>query len=80
MRRYLLPVFMVMFLSSSLYASMVLDDANILSKDKRLMKMYKLYNKKLLEDFDIDFRVATTNTKDNIDIWASLKTLTFSAL
>ena len=80
MRRYLLPVFMVMFLSSSLYASMVLDDANILSKDKRLMKMYKLYNKKLLEDFDIDFRVATTNTKDDIDIWASLKTLTFSAL
>jgi len=62
---------MVMFLSSSLYASMVLDDANILSKDKRLIKMYKLYNKKLLEDFDIDFRVATTNTKDNIDIFSN---------
>jgi len=71
MKQYLFLLFITAFITLFASEKMIVDNADILAKDKRLMKMYKLYNKNLLKEFDIDFRVATTKSKADINIFAN---------
>jgi len=71
MKKYLFLLLVSGFVALFALESMVVDNANILAKDKRLMKMYKLYNKNLLKEFDIDFRVATTKSPADINLYAN---------
>jgi len=70
MQKYLFLVLITAFVSLFGVEGMIIDDADILKKDTRVMKMYKLYNKNLLKEFDIDFRVATTKSDDDINIFS----------
>ena len=49
----------------------IIDEANVLQDDKKLIKMYREYNENLLDKYDIDFRVVTTVSKENIDMFAN---------
>ena len=71
MKIYLISVLMGVFFSVFADNSMLMDDAKVLGKNERVVKMYQLYNKRFLKDFDIDFRVATTNSLDDIDIFSN---------
>jgi len=51
--------------------NVIIDDAYVLLDDKKLMKMYREYNEGLLQDYDIDFRVVTTSTQEDIDTFAN---------
>jgi len=50
---------------------LLIDDAYTLMDDKKLMKMFYDYNKKMLEEFDVDFRVISTMTKEDINLYAN---------
>ena len=50
---------------------MVIDDAYVLLHHKEMMKMYRDYNTQMLKDFDIDFRVVTTISAEDINIFAN---------
>ena len=49
----------------------VYDEADTLSGNEELFKQYNDFNNALLEDFDIDFRVITTNSKEDINLFAN---------
>ena len=49
----------------------IIDDAEILSSKPELMDMYKKYNNQLLLDYDIDFRVVTTKSDEDINTFAN---------
>ncbi len=49
----------------------VIDDAYVLLHHKEMMKMYRDYNEQMLKDFDIDFRVVTTMSKEDINTFAN---------
>ena len=51
--------------------NIVMDEAAILDKDSALMEQYREYNAYLLEKFDIDFRVITTYSTDDINIFTN---------
>ena len=51
--------------------NIIIDNAFVLSENEKLMKMYRQYNEGLLKDFDIDFRVITTTTDEDIDTFAN---------
>lgn len=57
--------------STPLQNNIIIDDAVVLDDDTELMDMYKKYNQGLLKDFDIDFRVITTLSDEDIDIFAN---------
>ncbi len=52
---------------------LIIDDAYTLMDDKKLMKMFYDFNKRMLEEFDVDFRVISTTTKEDIDLYANRK-------
>jgi len=70
MKKYILLICTGFVFSLFANDSMIVDDAKIFTKNTKLMKMYKLYNKNLLKEFDIDFRIATTTTKDDISMFS----------
>ncbi|MFT5702114.1 MAG: hypothetical protein ACI8ZB_005022 [Desulforhopalus sp.] len=45
----------------------IIDDAGILTAHGDVFKQYQAYNERLLEDFDIDFRVVTTTSTEEIN-------------
>lgn len=49
----------------------IIDDAYVLLDNDKLMKMYREYNEGLLKDYDIDFRVITTSSDEDIDLFAN---------
>lgn len=49
----------------------LIDDANIWTGQDDLLQEYALYNKQLLKDFDIDFRVVTTLSDEDINSFAN---------
>ena len=49
----------------------VIDNAYVLLGNDKLMKMYREYNEGLLKDYDIDFRVITTSSDEDIDLFAN---------
>ena len=51
--------------------NVIIDDAYVLLDDEKLMKMYREYNENLLDEYDIDFRVVTTLSKEDIDTFAN---------
>ena len=51
--------------------NVIIDDANVLHADKKLMKMYQEYNENLLDEYDIDFRIVTTADTEDINIFAN---------
>jgi len=51
--------------------NVIIDDANVLHADKKLMKMYQEYNENLLEEYDIDFRIVITSSTEDINIFAN---------
>ena len=51
--------------------NVIIDDAYVLFDDKELMKMYREYNENLLDEYDIDFRVMTTSSNEDIDMFAN---------
>lgn len=52
---------------------LIIDDAYTLMDDKRLMGMFYDYNRRMLEEFDIDFRVISTTTDEDINMYANRK-------
>ena len=52
-------------------SKIVIDDAYVLLDNVKMMKMYKAYNEGLLQEFDIDFRVITTSSQEDIDLFAN---------
>lgn len=52
-------------------ANIIIDDAYVLQDDKNLLKTYAEYNEWLLKEFDIDFRVVTTLTEEDIDTFTN---------
>ena len=48
----------------------LIDDAAILGDDPKFVKAFHDYNEALLKDFDIDFRVVTTLSEEEIDRFA----------
>ena len=57
--------------SSMKKAKILVDDAAILGDDEKFMKAFRDYNEELLRRFDIDFRVVTTMSDEDIDIQAN---------
>ncbi len=49
----------------------VIDDASVLQDDEKVMKMYRDYNEQMLKDFDIDFRIVTTRSEEDINTFAN---------
>jgi len=49
----------------------VVDSANIVHSSKEKSKAYKAFNDELLKDFDIDFRVQTYKTNEDINLYAN---------
>jgi uncharacterized protein len=49
----------------------IFDEANILKGNKELFEQYNDFNNALLEDFDIDFRVITTMSDEDINLFAN---------
>ena len=49
----------------------IIDDASILTSKPELMDMYKKYNEQLLLDYDIDFRVVTTDSDEDINTFSN---------
>ena len=45
----------------------IIDDAGILTTHPDILKQYQSYNEQLLKDFDIDFRVITTTSTEEIN-------------
>ncbi len=45
----------------------LIDNAALLGGKEKLIDAYLAYNQKMLEDFDIDFRVLTTNSAEDIN-------------
>jgi len=45
----------------------LIDNGALLGKKEKLIDAYLAYNQKMLEDFDIDFRVLTTNSTEDIN-------------
>ncbi len=45
----------------------IIDDASILTTHPDILKQYRAYNERLLKDFDIDFRVITTTSTEEIN-------------
>ena len=51
--------------------NVIIDDADVLHDNKKLLKMYREYNENLLDEYDIDFRIVTTTGAENIDTFAN---------
>ncbi len=51
--------------------NVIIDDAYVLLDKPKVMKMYREYNEGLLRDYDIDFRVVTTVSDEDIDTFAN---------
>jgi uncharacterized protein len=49
----------------------VIDDAYVLLDDAKLMAKYRDYNNELLKNYDIDFRVITTSSEEDINTFAN---------
>jgi uncharacterized protein len=49
----------------------IIDDAGILSAHPEIIEQYRSYNEKFLENFDIDFRVITTSSAENINSFSN---------
>ena len=52
-------------------SNIIIDDAYIILDNQKLMQQYAEYNKQLLKEFDIDFRVITTLDNSDIDIFTN---------
>ena len=84
-KRYLLGLFIAMVLSMSacdkkektlqeraaMQTNIIIDNAHILLDNKKLIDMYREYNENLLYEYDIDFRIVTTSSEENIDIFTN---------
>jgi uncharacterized protein len=46
---------------------LIIDNAAIIAFPPEILKKYRGYNERLLEDFDIDFRVVTTESEEDIN-------------
>jgi len=49
----------------------IIDDAYVLYDNPKLMKMYHDYNEELLKEYDIDFRVITTNSDEDVNTFTN---------
>ena len=49
----------------------IVDDAGVLLDNQKFMKMYREYNSELLKNYDIDFRVVTTVSEEDINTFAN---------
>jgi uncharacterized protein len=49
----------------------IIDDAEVLQDKAQLMHQYTAYNAQMLKDFDIDFRVITTKSSQDINSYAN---------
>ena len=49
----------------------IIDDAHILTGNADLLASYEKYNQQLRNDFQIDFRVVTTTSDEDIDLFAN---------
>ena len=49
----------------------IYDEANILAGNEKLFKQYNDFNNALLQDYDIDFRVITIASQDDINLFAN---------
>ena len=47
------------------------EEPSVLLKDDKLLEQYREYSAFMIEDFDIDFRVVTIDTKENISLSSS---------
>ncbi len=47
--------------------TIIIDDAHILTDQKKLMESYREYNEQLFKDYQIDFRVITTESDEEIN-------------
>jgi len=57
--------------SSAKRADTLIDNAALLAGKEKLINDYLAYNQRMLEDFDIDFRVLTTNNDEDINAFAN---------
>ena len=57
--------------SSTKRAETLIDNASLLAGKEQLINDYLAYNQRMLEDFDIDFRVLTTNNDEDINAFAN---------
>jgi len=73
--KQLLAVFaLVLFLGCSSdkeVQKLIFDEANILAGNEKLFEQYSSFNNAILEDFDIDFRVITTNSIEDINLFSN---------
>lgn len=80
-RKYLFLFLLVMFFigcetkvkENANLDDIIFDEAHIIHFDHKSLKMYRDFNEQLLKDFDIDFRVMTTVSDENIDSFANKK-------
>ena len=56
---------------AAVQSNVIIDDAYVLFDNEKLMKMYREYNENLLDEYDIDFRVVTTSTDEDINTFAN---------
>ncbi len=49
----------------------IIDDARILTEDNALMNSYREYNEQLFKDYQVDFRVITTESDEEINGFAN---------
>ena len=51
--------------------NIIIDDAYVVLDNAKIMAQYRDFNQHLLDDFDIDFRTITTDSKEDIDLFAN---------
>jgi len=51
--------------------NIIIDDAYVVLDNAKIMAQYKDFNQHLLDEFDIDFRTITTDSDEDIDLFAN---------
>jgi uncharacterized protein len=51
--------------------NIIIDDAYVVLDNDKIMAQYRDFNQHLLDDFDIDFRTITTESEEDIDLFAN---------
>ena len=67
--RFLVAWFCTITLLFGSFNDIIIDDANILHFSPKLQQEYTTYNTYMLQQFDIDVRVLTTNSQEDINLF-----------